>query len=42
MSFYINGVGTSFFGKQPAVSLAELAWTAIGEALTDVDNNRTA
>ena len=36
MSAWITGAGTSFFGKQPEISPAELAWTAIGEAFTDV------
>lgn len=35
MSVYITGAGTSHFGKQPHLSPAELAWTAIGEALAD-------
>lgn len=35
MSVYVTGVGTSYFGKQAHLSPAELAWTAIGEALAD-------
>ncbi|MDP9821904.1 thiolase family protein [Nocardioides massiliensis] len=35
MSQWIRGVGTSHFGKQRDVSVAELAWQAIGEALVD-------
>src|SRR3546814_18554794 len=33
MSVWISGAGTSHFGKQPDLSVAELAWQAIGEAL---------
>lgn len=36
MSVYVTGTGTSFFGKQPDISPAELAWAAIGEALADL------
>lgn len=35
MSVWVTGVGTSHFGKQPAVSPTQLAWQAIGEALED-------
>ncbi|MCD9198943.1 thiolase family protein [Aeromicrobium wangtongii] len=35
MTVYVTGVGTSHFGKQPDLSPAELAWTAIGEAFAD-------
>lgn len=35
MSVFVTGAGTSFFGKQPGLSPAELAWAAIGEALAD-------
>src|SRR3546814_3130931 len=35
MSVWISGAGTSHFGKQPDLSVAELAWQAIGEALDD-------
>lgn len=35
MSAWIWGIGTSRFGKQPTVSTAELAWTAVQEALRD-------
>ncbi|MDT0201696.1 thiolase family protein [Nocardioides sp. AE5] len=37
MSTWISGVGTSNFGKQPDLSPAELAWQAIGEALSDAE-----
>ncbi|MGV0834399.1 thiolase family protein [Mycolicibacterium thermoresistibile] len=36
----VHGVGTSQFGKQPELSLAQLAWPAIAEALADADNPR--
>jgi len=36
MSVYVTGTGTSFFGKQPDISSAQLAWAAIGEALADL------
>ena len=36
MSVYVTGAGTSYFGKQPNLSPAELAWAAIGEALADL------
>ncbi|ANH37606.1 Beta-ketothiolase BktB [Nocardioides dokdonensis FR1436] len=35
MSVFITGAGTSHFGKQSHLSPAELAWTAVGEALAD-------
>src|SRR3546814_18540404 len=35
MSVWISGAGTSHFGQQPDLSVAELAWQAIGAALDD-------
>lgn len=42
MSAYVSGVGTSFFGKQPNTSPAELAWAAIGEAFADAGTDDPA
>lgn len=35
MSVHVWGVGTSLFGKQPALTASELAWKAVAEALED-------
>jgi acetyl-CoA C-acetyltransferase len=40
MSAYIYGVGTSAFGRQPAIALRDLAWQAVSEAFEDADNDR--
>jgi len=40
VSAYVWGVGTSSFGKQPAVSTQELIWTAVSEALADAGVER--
>ncbi|MET0931049.1 MAG: thiolase family protein [Aeromicrobium sp.] len=40
MRAYVQGIGTSMFGKQPDLSTAELVWLAVSEALADAAVDR--
>lgn len=37
MQAFIQGVGTSLFGKQPELSSAQLVWSAVAEAMQDAE-----
>lgn len=40
MTVYVQGVGTSHFGKQPSLSAVDLAWAAVSEAIEDSGGQR--